>query len=601
MTRSPTAVEAPSHAPSYAWTAGVALLLALTVAGPLVFGLPVLGTSGAADANFNLQIVQGYMRSLAAGHLFPRWLADGNSGLGSPVFYFYGRLPFLLAAGLAMVCHVGAVAGLLLGLGAVRLLAFFTCRAWLRRYGSAEAADCGALTFLAIPFAMTLNTIGRVGFAEATATALIPLLFLLQERETGSWRARARQVAWLGLVYAALAATHLPQTLLAFGVAALYALLLRGWVGVAAQAAGAACGLLLSGASVLPAVRMQRWITPFGWRGDPFLDIRNNFLFTLSRYRIFHLIAQECYLYSSWLLCAGILLAFAFGARRSFGLEQGRRPRAVFVALLVCLLAMTKVSWPLWVDIPPLRTLQFPWRLFPETVALSGGLVALLVGGTRRRQGVCLGLLGLLVAGQLAVPAAGAFVWLSGSPLARRVPEVVVYRLPIYAPWPAREMLAFEGMRSFPPEYIPADAHAAGWHVSEDQQMLVPGEQGRAVPSALPASLAESQSGDGDLLLRGSLAAPGSLLLPSFFFPDERLTGTPGAAIALDGATGLTRIKLPAGAVLVRIDHRGATPSVRLGRVASGVGALVLLLLFGVSLRRGAGVDAVRGAERAGS
>ena len=216
-----------------------------------------------------------------------------------------------------MLLHLSAATGLLLGLGVVRLAAFFTCRAWLRRHSGAAAADCGALAFLAIPVVMTLNTVGRIGFAEATATALIPLLFLCLDPRTMSRHAAARQIAWLGLIYAMLASTHLPQTLLAFAVASLYAFLLQGFRSLLINTAGAGCGLLLAGPSVVPAVLMQRFIISSGWRGDPYVDIRNNFLFTITRFHQWHLIAQEFYLYSSWLLCASVLLTFILRALAS--------------------------------------------------------------------------------------------------------------------------------------------------------------------------------------------------------------------------------------------------------------------------------------------
>ncbi len=570
-----------------AWTASIALLLTLAIAGPLVFGLPVLSGFSGADSNFNLQLVQGYAGALHAGHLFPRWLAGANAGFGSPVFYFYGRLPFFVAACFAVVLHVSAVTGLLLGMGLFRLLAFFTCRAWLRQTAGPRASDCGALAFIAVPFAMTFNSIGRVGFAETAATALIPLLLLLTERAGRARSSAARQTASLALVYAALAATHLPQTLLAFVAVGLYALLLRGLRPFLVNAAGAACGLLLSGPSVLPAVLMQRSITPTGWRGDPYVDIRNNFLFTLSRFHLYHFFAQELFIYISWLLCLLVLFLAVFRPGLPDGSRWARRERALLWSLGLSLLAMTELFYPLWVFTPPLRTIQFPWRLFPSAIALAAGLVAALVHTGPSKQRTVLGWLGLLIVSQFAIMGTGYFFSLPpGQRVAQHVPVVITYRLPSYAPPGLRETPEYSQIRSFPPEYIPAGAHAAGWHVSKSQKDLLLGTQKHLQVPEPPPEIQEAQNPDGSILVRGSLAKPVSVLLPSFFFPDERSVGPTQGVLSLDPSSGLTRIALPAGLFQLRVDHEAPTPSVVLGRAAGILGAILIALLFAVSFRR---------------
>ncbi len=572
---------------AHLWTVCVALLLALAVAGPLVFGLPLLNGFNGADSNFNLQLVQGYTSAMHAGQLFPRWLPDANAGFGSPVFYFYGRLPFFVAGGFAVLLHVSAAAALLWGMGLFRLLAFFTCRAWLRQSAGPRAADSGALAFVAVPFAMMLNSIGRIGYAETAATALIPLLLLSVERISRTRQSMARQASWLALLYAALAATHLPQTLLAFAVASLYAILLRGWPALLVNAVGAACGLLLSGPSVLPAIRMQSLITPLGWRGDPYLDIRNNFLFTLSRLHLYHFFAQELYLYSSWLLCLLVLLLAAF--HPELRLKLGRRERALLVSLAVCLLAMTELFWPLWVYLPTLRTIQFPWRLFPSGIALAAGLLAALVRTGGKRGRVLLGVLGLMVVGQVGIMGTGFFLsQAAGQRFAEHAPFFVTYRLPHYAPSGMRERPKYAQIRSFPPEYIPAAAHDAGWHVSSDQKELLLGTQKSVQLPEPPPGLQEARNSDGSITLRGVLVRPVSLLLPSFYFPDEGVFGPGQGALSPDASSGLTRLALPAGSFNIRVAHASPTSTVTLGRYASVSGAILIALLFALSFTRSA-------------
>ncbi len=574
-----------SGQPGLPWTFLVFLLVFLCVGGPLLFGLPVVGATGAADANFNLQIIQGYVDSLRGGDVFPRWISSSNMGLGSPVFYFYGRVPFLIAAAFALFLHVSASAGLLLGIGLFRLISFFTCRSLLRLHTGWRAADCGALLFLCAPFAMLLNPIGRVGYAEIAATALIPLLFLVVDSKGPLAHRPARQCVYLSLLYAALACCHLPQTLLAFVVLAVYLLCCRDLRLFFVNVGAAGLGLMVAGINVLPAVLMQHLITPTGWRGDKYLDIHNNFLFTIARYRVYSLFSQELYLYSTWLLCFAIC---AVAVRRLLvrgEMAHAQRAKVLLVVLLLCLVAMTELFAPLWIY-TPLRMVQFPWRLFPAALVIAGALLALLVEKDKRRERIALACLGCIVVAQCFVPGLGRYVHRDGDLHQRQFPTFVRFRTPAYAPQGMRELPAYETLRSFPPEYLPATAHAAGWHVSEDQWALIPGEHGTAHPDTPPPGLIETFNAEGGLLLRGTLPAPVSITLPTFYFPDEQLTGSSRAMLTLDRSTGFTRITVPAGPVSIRVSHTAPTSAVTLGRIASVLGFLILAALLLLSSRR---------------
>jgi hypothetical protein len=268
--------------------------------------------------------------------------------------------------------------------------------------------------------------------------------------------------------------------MLGFGVVALYAVLLRSFSGVLVNAAGAACGLLLSGTSVLPAVSMQRFITPLGWHGDPYLDIHNNFLFTHARYHIYSFFALDCYLYLSWLLCVVIFVLGCFRLGFSWKLKASQSA-ALLAVLLVCLLAMTRAFAPLWLYVAPLRAVQFPWRLFPATLAVASALVSLIIKDSRRYQRLALGAAASLVLLQVTIPAIGFFACRSTSHFAHALPMKLLLRVPAYAPRSMRETPAYFVLRNFPPEYIPVFAHNAGWHISEDQWSIIPGDHGAVI------------------------------------------------------------------------------------------------------------------------
>src|SRR5690348_2282877 len=75
------------------WAAATLLMLPAFVAGHII-----------SDNSFlNVNWSRGFSEQLFAGYLYPRWLPEMNAGAGSPVFYFYGPLPFYLTAPFELV------------------------------------------------------------------------------------------------------------------------------------------------------------------------------------------------------------------------------------------------------------------------------------------------------------------------------------------------------------------------------------------------------------------------------------------------------------------------------------------------------------------
>lgn len=562
------------------WQLPVLLLVALSVLGPLLFGLPVIGHLNGFDSNFALDLTHGYMAALRAGQPFPRWLPASNAGMGSPVFYFYGRLPFLVAALLGLGLHLGPVGALLGAFACFRTLAFFTCRNWLRRRASRQAADCGALFFLVVPYAMSLNPLTRVGLAETAATAFLPLLFLHLENLMSGQAGRPRSVAWLGLSYAAVACCHLPQLVLALAVAALYTLLRRSLSGFVSNLLGLALGVLVAAPSVLPALLLRSSISAAGWSENNLLQLRNNFLFTTARLYFYGLYAIDMELYATWLLCLLVLLAYLF-SQRSSQAEKGASPPhtahgpALAATLAVLLFAVTGLARPAWLLFPSLQAVQFPWRLFPNALVLGAALVALWAAAVRRRQHACLALCSVLVFAQIGVETLGAAVSFAWLPLHFAHRPVISYRLPVFVSPAHRERPAYARRRSFVPEYIPAAADRAGWQLSPDEQFLLPGP---LVPSieALNADVHTAPQADGTLHLTADLPSAKTVSLPLFFYPDETVAGRPDLTLRPAPGTGLASLELPAGPTSLVVTHSLELAPVRWGHRACVVGLLLL-------------------------
>jgi uncharacterized membrane protein len=60
----------------------------------LIFGFP----GGGHDSTAHLAWFRQFSEQFWGGELYPRWLINDNSGLGSPVFFYYGPIPYLISS-----------------------------------------------------------------------------------------------------------------------------------------------------------------------------------------------------------------------------------------------------------------------------------------------------------------------------------------------------------------------------------------------------------------------------------------------------------------------------------------------------------------------
>ncbi len=571
-----TAARASTREGELIWRLFVAALVILATAAPFAFGLPVIGKGTCLDGNFALEMTNGYLGALRGGIWIPHWLPAANAGLGSPAFYFYGRLPFLVAAVLGITLHLGAVGALIAGFVVFRLIAFFTCRTWLAASYGKRAADGGALAFVALPFAMSFNPITRVGFAETAATAFIPLLFLVLDAVLACRRRILWAVPAMAVLYATIAVLHPLQVVLAFAVTLLYVLVWRNRWAVLANLLGLILGILLGSASWLPALAMQGMISSAAWTNNFFIDLWNNFLFTTIRYRVWGFYDQDIWLYANWLLCTAVLVVCVRRGGMAWH-HQAPRQRVLAICLGIVLIAVTGVARPFWLIVHSLRIIQFPWRLFPCGVALTGALAAGWAGVNRRRQWKLLFFVSAMMAGQLFVVGLGGYVWLRNVRNQHRIPSALLVRLPAFVPKEERMLPAYAKKRNDVAEYIPAGARAAGWHLDPQSERLVPGELVQAVPP-VPQGLHVTAQGNGTFTVSGELTTNQTVILPEFYFPDEAASGGLSARVSLDASTGLAKLEIPAGPVALSVNHDGELAPVRNGRVLSALGVCVLML-----------------------
>ena len=469
-----------------------------------------------------------------------------------------------MASLFATVLRVGPSIAVVCGIIFFRALTFVTCTLWLRQSVSPARAALGALLFVSLPFSMTANPIVRVGFAEVAATAFIPLVLLFVE--PGSVRAPKR-VAALSVVYAALAVTHIPQLILVFLLACVYVFVVARWRGVILNAVAFSLGCALSAPSLLPALLTRRNISADAWTNNPYVAVYNNFLFSIARFRLYRLCLLDVLLYATWFLCAGVLVA----NWRSDKLTRVPALRASAVVLVLGLLGMTPLAHPVWTRVGLLQAMQFPWRTFPIVLACTSLLASHLVSARSRRPAL-LGIAGLIVL-QLAATYVGAYRSLCAQP--RQRSDHASSWLPVFVPFGARDTQQIADVQSTVPEYIPAEAAQAGWHVSEQREGVVFKTQGPR-PFTPQQGLTIHPVRYDAISISHTSSQPQVVLLPEFYYPDEQ-TNT-ALQVEPDARTGLARLELPAGTTTLLVTHTRPVHGMVAGYLLSALSALVLLI-----------------------
>jgi len=133
----------------------------------LLFGLPLLwfgpyqdGHDTAEHINFTGYFAEQFWK----GELYPRWLVDMNTGLGSPSYFVYPSLPafvFILVQPIAGILRLNAfslAAWLpLLGSG-------FAAYIWLRTDAKRLVATLCAVLYMSMPYTCTSTCIADAQF-----------------------------------------------------------------------------------------------------------------------------------------------------------------------------------------------------------------------------------------------------------------------------------------------------------------------------------------------------------------------------------------------------------------------------------------------------
>jgi hypothetical protein len=314
--------------------------LSVLAAVAAVLMLPgVLAGLGPTDSNlYNYVWTKQFADAFAHGELYPRWLPQSFGGLGSPAFYFYPPLAYVVAGLLALVLPVQtavAAAGLAFTFGSGVAM-----HLWLRE--KSRHALLGAVLYMAAPYHL-IDAYVRGALAEAAAFVWLPLIALAIDRIN-----TRRGPALLALAYTGLILTHLPMAVLTSVFLIPPLVVLTGPLHptrLARAATGIGLGLMLAAPYLLPALTLRGAIHSEILTAEHF-DPRHwspwgVFPWNIGRFRTFLVIAL------GWSV-------LAIGAVRD---KPGWS--ALVLTTAACSLALAPQLWAL----PVLHEVQFPWRL----------------------------------------------------------------------------------------------------------------------------------------------------------------------------------------------------------------------------------------------
>lgn len=368
---------AKQRIPGWVLAAGLSLLVSLAIVLPFFW----MGSASGHDFEFHVASWLDVSYQWHEGTFYPRWTAWTNHGFGEPRFVFYPPLSWMLGAALTRLVPLPWVPACYVLF--VQTFAGWFAYSLLRRLTSERGALLGAACYVANPNALLISYV-RSDFAEQLACAIFPLLLLGALRLTGLLKdkkgvnspilafALPFAAVWLCNAPAGVIASYSMALLVAWAVVAQ-----RSWKTALRGTAGIALGFGLIGFYLVPAAYEQRWVNISQALSSGLLPWQN-FLFTSiddAEHTWFNFIASWSAVILMLLVAISALLSRKFAAR-----QQGEGSRRMWGALLIlgvsASLLMLRFTNILWMHLPKLRFVQFPWRLMSVVALIYACFVA---------------------------------------------------------------------------------------------------------------------------------------------------------------------------------------------------------------------------------
>ena len=551
----------------------ILLLYGMVLTFPAIWPGSVFGD----DTLSHLIMSRHFVDQLWAGDLYPRWLPGMNAGMGSPVFQFYGPVPYYITALFRPLLSHDPEGWHQLGLAAslAVMASGFMAHAWLKRLAGERAALVGAVLYMSAPYHLAVDLYQRFAFAELWGFVWMPLVMLFAR---ASMRGERGAMAGLSLSYALLIMTHLPTTLLFSWVPIAYVL----WMAESGDrlgafvrvAGGMLLGMGLSAIYLLPAMTTQEYVF-IESLGDFFY--RHHFLFN-DPYKsaIIETISHRVGLIA--LTTAGLaVLAMLIG-----GLGQTRshaRERLFWgTAGTVIVFMMLPVSEPVWSFIPLLQAVQFPWRFNTVLLIACASLVTLaltaLFHSERKFQAALLlsAAFGLLIPSVMALGNHLVLARDIGQPsLDNLIERFGTDHAELVMRLNATKSSRYD---SFLPRWAPREQLEPSRFMAASQALF--GAAPDVTQGSAKIRVTRWQPSHIELAVKTDIDAP--IKLHQYFYPGwvARLdNGSKRLEVRPSRPDGLLEVRVPPGMHRVRIE-REALPEERAGQIIS-IASLVLL------------------------
>lgn len=366
----------------WSWLIVVALAAAL---GARMFGpYLIYGHSADIDA-YRLLVFDAAIRS---GDLFPRWVPHYYFGYGSPIFHFYGPLPYYVAEGF-LLAGADAARALQCTLFATWLAAALAMFLFARDFLSRPASVAAGVLYLLAPYHLVDMNV-RHALGEHVAFIWIPLA--IWGCAGGIARPSALRFAVGALAVAALPLTHNITAMLALPVicawCAFEAFRAKSIPKLALAALSVATGLAVSAFFWLPAFVEKDLVFARESLTEEFFQFGHHFVYASqlfwspwgfggSRPGISddRMSFQIGLVHWTGVAATLVMLHVTRGRWRT---DRTRAEWPVLTALAVFIGAAfmtTSLSVHVWHNIPLLAFVQFPWR-FLTLAAFGSSLVA---------------------------------------------------------------------------------------------------------------------------------------------------------------------------------------------------------------------------------
>ncbi|HLP90562.1 MAG TPA: 6-pyruvoyl-tetrahydropterin synthase-related protein [Nostocaceae cyanobacterium] len=355
--------------------------LLLIIGVGIIVLLPALSNGVFAShdlTQFHLKWSKHFVEQFWTGDFYPRWLNNMNSGLGSPVFFFYGPIPYFFAS----IFHP-FFSNDFLGWNQLRLSALIgmiasgiTAYFWLKNIASRNAALFGSIIYMLLPYHLAVNLYWRFALAEYWSFAWMPLILYFTYKIINE--NKKIHILYLGISYALLTMTHLFTTLIFSPIPLAYVVWHRNknhqYQPLIKFILGIILGLCLSSIYWITALTYQDYVS-LNSIFTGFFDYANNFLFLPEKPRRL----DNFYVYLEIItVLTAILAYFAFKVTRSSDSVKFKQESSYwwFVSLTSFLMILP-VSVPIWKIFPIIHKIQFPWRFNTVLTLSTSAILAL--------------------------------------------------------------------------------------------------------------------------------------------------------------------------------------------------------------------------------